>query len=179
MRWIGAAVLSLGVASAASAQLAWLGGSWGGAWEWHAPSAPDQDFLHSSEGVPTLFVALPLSDDTLWRFSAAELPHTAVVDGAAWPGKFRAYTTGIDYFLGGSFGQSIFSAGLGSYNYRLQAKQPPPDIEGSKFGWYFGLGEWIGLTRRTRITIDVTAHHTEHSDHPTILTANLGFAVGW
>ncbi len=179
MRWIGAAVLSLGVASAANGQLAWVGASWGGSWEWKAPSAPDQNFLHSSDGVPALFVALPLRDDTLFRVSATDLPHTVVVGGAAWPGTFRAYTGGIDYFLGGSFGQSVFSAGIGSYNYRLEAHQTPPDVEGSKLGWYFGLGEWMGITRRTRVTVELAAHHTEHADHPTIVTASVGFVYGF
>jgi len=179
MRWMCAAVLAVGVASSASAQLAWLGASWGGSWEWQAPSAPNQNFLHSSDGVPALFVALPLRDDTLFRIRATDLPHTAVVNGVAWPGTYRAYTVGIDYFLGGSFGRSVFSAGLGSFNYRLEAKEPPPDVEGSKLGWYFGLGEWIPMTRRVQLTLDLAANHTEHSDHPTILTASVGLVYGF
>ncbi len=179
MRWTVLAVVALGVASAASGQVAWIGASWGASWEWQAATTPDRSFAHSSDAAPAAFVAFPLNDDTLFRIRAAELPHVKVIDGVAWPGRYRALTAGIDYFLGGTFGQSIFSAGLGSYRFDLKARQTPPNLDRTKFGWYVGVGEWFTLTRRTRITAEVAMNRTQHDDRPTIVTANVGIAFGW
>lgn len=179
MRWTCAALLALGTASAASGQVAWLGASWGGSWEWQAPSAPSTNFLHSSDGAPAVFLALPLSHDTLFRLKAAELPHIRVIDGVDWPGRYRAYTAGIDYLMPGTFGQASVSAGLGSYRLELKAKNAPAGFNDSKLGWYVGVGEWFTLTRRTRVTAEITMNRTQHDDRPTIFTANMGLAFGW
>ena len=179
MRWTCAALLALGVASAASGQVAWFGASWGASWEWQPAAAPNTNFYHSSDGAPSAFVALPLSDDTLFRLKAADLPHVEVINGVSWPGRYRAYTAGIDYLIDGTFGRSVLSAGLGSYQLDLQAKNPPAGYSDSKFGWYVGAGEWFTLTRRTRLTAEITMNETQHADRPMIFTANVGLAFGW
>ncbi len=179
MRWTVAAVLALGVASAASGQVAWVGASWGASWEWQSAAAPDRSFYHSSEAAPAAFLAFPLEEDTLLRIRAAELPHVKVIDGVAWEGRYRALTAGIDYFLGGGLGKSVFSAGVGSYKLELKARQAPAGLDESKLGWYVGVGEWFVLSRHTRITAEVAMNRTQHDDRPTIVTANLGLAFGW
>jgi len=179
MRWTCAAVLALGVASAASGQVAWWGASWGAAWEWHAASAPDRSFLHSSDGAPAAFLALPLNDDTLFRLKAAEIPHVKVVIGSKYPGRYLAYTAGIDYLMNGTFGQAVFSAGVGSYKFSVTGRRKLPGFEDTKLGWYLGVGEWFTLTRRTRITAEIAMNRTQHDDRPTIVTANAGIAFGW
>jgi hypothetical protein len=169
----------LGVASAASGQVAWFGASWGASWEWQASSAPGTNFLHSPDGAPSAFIALPLNDDTLFRLKAADLPHIKVIDGVGWPGRYRAYTGGIDYLMNGTFGQAVVSAGLGSYRFDLKAKNPPAGSNDSKFGWYVGVGEWFTLTRRSRVTAEIAMNRTEHDEKPMIFTANVGLAFGW
>ena len=178
MRWTCAALLALGTASAASGQVAWVGASWGASWEWQARSAPNTNFLHSSDGAPAAFLALLLTDDTLFRVKAAELPHIKVINGVSWPGRYRAYTAGIDYLMSGTFGQSFLSAGLGSYQLELKAKNPPAGLNDSKLGWYVGVGEWFPLTRRTRVTAEIVMNRTQHDERPTIFTANVGLAFG-
>ncbi|MBZ5587638.1 MAG: hypothetical protein LAO05_03675 [Acidobacteriia bacterium] len=179
MRWTCAALLALGVASAASGQVAWLGASWGTSWEWQAPSAPGTNFLHSSDAAPSVFVAFPMRESTLFRLKAAELPYTEVINGVGWPGRLRAYTAGIDYLMPGTFGQAILSAGLGSYQLDLKAKNPPAAYEESKFGWYFSVSEWFTVTRRSRATVELVMNRTEHAQKPMIFTANVGLAFGW
>ncbi len=178
MRWTCAALLAIGTATAASGQVAWVGASWGASWEWQASSAPDTNFLHSSDGAPAVFVALPLDDDTFFRVKAAELPHIRVIDGVNWPGRFRGYTAGIDYLMTGTFGQSVFSAGLGSYRFEFKAKNSPAGYNDSKLGWYVGVGEWFPLSRRTRLTAEIAMNRTQHDEKPTIFTANVGLAFG-
>ena len=179
MRWIGVALLALGTASAASAQVAWVGASWGTSWEWQAPSSPDTNFLHSSDGAPAVFVAFPIDDSTLFRVQAADLPHVTMIDGVGWPGHYRAYTAGIDYLMDGSFGRSVVSAGFGSYDFNLKAKQPPAGYEESKLGWYVGVGEWFSVTRWTWVTAEIRMNRTQHPERPQIFTANVGLVVGW
>ncbi|MGD1147376.1 MAG: hypothetical protein ABR961_05465 [Thermoanaerobaculaceae bacterium] len=179
MRWTCAVLLALGVASAASGQVVWVGVSWGASWEWQSASAPGTNFLHSSDGAPSAFVAFPISDDTLFRLKAADLPHIEVINGEGWPGRYHAYTAGIDYLMGGTFGQTVLSAGIGSYRLDLQAKNPPAGYNDSKLGGYAGVGEWFPLTRRTRLTAEIAVNSTQHADKPIIFTANVGLAFGW
>ena len=179
MRWTCAALLALGVASAANGQVAWVGASWGASWEWQAPSSPNTNFLHSSDGAPAAFVAFPISNGTLFRLQAADLPHVTVIDGVGWPARYRAYTAGIDYLIDDTFGTSLLSAGVGSYNLDLKARRPPVGVEETKLGWYLGLGEWFSLTRRSRVTAEFAMHRTQHAERPQIFTANLGLAFSW
>ncbi len=179
MRWTWAALLALGMASAASGQVAWAGASWGTSWEWQAPSAPDRNFLHSSDGAPSAFVAFPVDSETLFRLGAADLPHVSMINGLGWPGRFRAYTAGIDYFTNDHFGQAVLSAGIGTYRRDLKAGSPPAGVEDTKFGWYVGVGEWFSLTRRWRVTTEITMHRTLHDEKPQIFTANAGLAFSW
>jgi hypothetical protein len=176
MRWTCAALLALGVAGTANGQVAWMGVSWGASWEWQAPTSPDKNFQHSSDGAPAAFVAFPINDDTLFRLQAADLPHVTLIDGVAWPARYRAYTAGIDYLMDGTFGVSVLSAGFGSYKLDLKARRPPAGVEETKLGWYVGLGEWFSLTRRTRVTAEVRMNRTQNAERPQIFTANLGLA---
>ena len=65
--------------------LQWAGVAAGTSWEWQAPTAPDQNFLHSTEGAPSAFVAFPVDEDTLVRLQACDLPHDPVIGGVGWP----------------------------------------------------------------------------------------------
>jgi hypothetical protein len=179
MRWLCAMVVTLAGASAASGQVLWAGVAAGTSWEWQAPTAPEQNFLHSTDGAPSVFVAFPVDAGTLVRLRVSDLPHEVAIDGVGWPGRLRAYTVGIDYFYPEVFGRTVFSAGLGSYDLHLKAKHPPAGIEESKFGWYFGVGEWFGLTRRSRVTVEITMHRTSHTDSPIIVAATAGLAFSF
>ncbi len=179
MRWIWAALAALAFAGGASGQVLWTGISAGTSWTWQAPTAPGSNFLHSTEGAPSLFVAFPIDNDTLFRLRAADLPYVPVINGEGWPGKVRAYTAGVDYIFPGVFGQALFSAGLGSYSLQLQATNPPPGAEQTKFGFYFGIGEWFQLTLRSRVTLELTMNRAAFDDHPVIVAANLGLAFAF
>jgi len=179
MRRTFAVLVMTACASAASAQVAWVGLAAGTSWEWQAPTAPDQNFLHSSEGAPTAFLAFPLDEDTVLRLQACDLPHVPVIDGEGWPGHLRGYTIGTDYFFTDPIGQSVISAGVGSYALDLKAQHPPAGVEGAKFGWYVGVGQWFRLSRRTRVTTELTMHHTSHRDSPTIVAFTAGLALAF
>ena len=179
MRWMCAALVAVASAGVASGQVLWAGISAGTSWTWQGPTAPNTDFLHSSDMAPSAFVAFPINDDTLLRLRAADLPYVPVFDGVAWPGKLRAYNVGVDYIFADVFGQSVLSVGLGSYSLQLKAKTPPPGAEQTRFGWYFGVGEWFQLTRRSRVTLELTMNRAEFVDHPVVLAANLGLAVAF
>jgi hypothetical protein len=179
MRWTLAALLVLACAGAASGQVLWVGAAAGTSWEWQAPTAPNQNFLHSTEGAPSAFIAFPIDDDTLLRLQVSDLPHKALIGGAGWPGRVRGYTVGIDYFFPNTLGSSLFSGGIGAYRLSLQAKQPPAGVEESKFGWYVGVGQWFTLTRRSRVTAELTMHHTSHPDTPTFVALTAGLALSF
>ena len=182
MRWIGAMVLAAGTASTAStasAQIVWVGASWGTSWEWQAPTSPNKDFLHSSDGAPSAFVAFPIDHSTLFRLQAANLPHVTVINGVGWPGHYRAYTAGIDYLIDDPFGRSLFSAGFGSYTFNLKAQRPPAGYQDTKFGWYVGVGEWFNLMRNLWATAEVRMNRTQHAERPQLFTANIGLAYNW
>lgn len=176
MRWMCAALVAAVSVSAASGQVLWAGVSAGTSWTWKAPTAPDTNFLHSSDIAASIFVAFTVDKDTLFRLRAAELPYVPVIDGVGWPGKLRGYTAGVYYAFPGVFGDALLSAGLGAYNLRLQAKQPPPGVEQTKFGWYFGVGEWFQLTHRSRVTVELTMDRVSMTGNPVIVAANLGLA---
>ena len=179
MRWMCAALCALGTASAANAQTAWVGASWGTSWEWKAASAPGTNFLHSSDGAPAAFFALRLDEDILFRLKAAEIPHAKMIDGVAWGGRYRAYTAGVDYIMNGTFGDAVVSGGLGSYQFEFKARNYPQGTNDSKFGWYVGVGEWFALTKRSRVTAEITMNRTQHAERPTLYTANVGLAIGF
>jgi len=179
MRWMLAALVALATASTASGQIAWVGASWGTSWEYKAAAAPDTNFLHSSDSAPALFVAMKIEEDVLLRLKAAELPHVEVIDGVQWPGKFTAYTAGIDYVWRSPFGFGVMSLGLGDYQLSLKASNPPPTSGNSKFGWYFGVGEWFNITRKWKVTAELAMNRTQHNGSPTIYAANVGLAYGF
>jgi len=179
MRWMCATLLALAGATTASGQVLWAGLAAGTSWTWQAPTAPDQNFLHSSNGAPSAFLAFPLDEDTLVRLQAADLPFEPVIDGVGWPGKLRAYTVGLDYAFKGVFGQFLISGGLGSYGLRLQAQHPPAAVEERKFGWYLGVGEWFQLTQRWRVTAEVKMHRAQNLGNPIVVAATAGLAFAF
>jgi hypothetical protein len=175
-----AALLALASASTAGGQVLWAGLAAGTSWTWEAPTAPDQNFLHSSEGAPSAFVAFPFYEgDSLVRLQVADLPFEPAIDGVGWPGRLRAYTVGVDYFFRGVFGQFLVSGGLGSYELNLQAQNPPDGVEQWAFGWYLGVGEWFQLSRRWRLTAEVKMHSTQNYGDPTVVTATAGLAFAF
>lgn len=176
MRWMCATLVALASANAANGQVLWAGLAGGTSWTYKAPTAPNQNLLHSSDGAPAAFVAIPVNQDTLVRFQVADLPFTPVYDGVGWPGKLRGYTIGVDYIFSGVLGQFLFSGGLGDYSLDLQAKQPPAGVEQWKFGWYVGVGEWFQLSRRWRVTAEVKMHRSQNYSNPVIVTATAGLA---
>lgn len=126
-----------------------------------------------------MFLAMRLDEDVLLRLKAAELPHIQMIDGVDWPGRYRAYTAGIDYTFGSTFGQSLVSAGLGSYRLELKAKNSPSGSNDSKLGWYLGVGEWFTITRQWKVSAELAMNRTQHSEKPTIYTANVGLVFGF
>jgi hypothetical protein len=179
MRWTVAALLVLACASAASGQILWAGAAAGTSWEWQAPTAPDQNFLHSSDGAPAAFVAFPIDNETLLRLQVCDLPHDVMVDGQAWSGHLRGYTVGVDYMFPGVFGQTVFSGGLGAYQLDLKSHHPPAGVENTEFGWYLGVGEWFVVSRRARVTAQITMHRASFRDTPIIVAATGGLAFSF
>ena len=179
MRWRLAALLIVVGASAANGQVLWAGLAAGTSWEWQAPTAPDQNFLHSTDGAPAAFVAFPIENDTLLRLQVCDLPHEVAINGLGWPGRLRSYTVGVDYLFPAALGQTLFSAGLGAYRLDLKSKHPPAGVEESRFGWYVGVGEWFTVTRRTRVTAELTMHRASFREPPIIVAATVGLAVSF
>lgn len=178
MRWIGAvALLAVATAMPASGQLVWGGIADGTSWEWQAKTAPGDNFTNSKSSAPAAFVAFPVSENTLFRISAADVPHDVLYGGVAWTGVLHAYTVGTSYLLPGTFGQAVLSAGFGSYHQHLIARRPPPGFDQTKLGWYLGAGEWFPLTWRTRVTAEITMHKTPHQGGTTVFTATAGLAA--
>jgi hypothetical protein len=184
MRRLGVAVFVLLCAGLADAQIAWLGAGIGTAYEVNPPAWPDKTFYHSSDLVPSVLFALRLDEDTNLRFRFADLPFQvplATSNGATQrsAARLQAATVGVDYFLDDPMGRLVFSGGIGAYTLNLKAGQSPPGVETTRFGWYVGVGEWFRLTRRTRVTLDVTLDRSDHTGNPTILTGNIGLAYGF
>jgi len=106
MRWMCATLVALASATAVNGQILWAGLAAGTSWTWQAPTAPDQNLLHSHDGAPAGFVAIPVYRDTLVRFQVADLPFEPTYDGVGWPGKLRGYTVGVDTCSMVSWGSS-------------------------------------------------------------------------
>jgi hypothetical protein len=174
-----AAVAAAMWAGAAQAQSYWLGASWGTSWEVSPAASPDTNLLHSSEGAPALFAALRLNEETLLRARVGDLPHTALSGGLAWPGRLHCYSIGVDYLFPSTFGQTLLSGGIGDYDLALKAQTPPPGVEGSRFGWYLSVGEWFIVSRRTRLTLELTGTQTQHDGQPKFIAFNVGLAFGF
>jgi hypothetical protein len=179
MRSFLTAAAVLLIATAAHAQVVWVGAEGGVSWEYKPDTHPGKTWLQGHDNAYALFVGLPVDDDTVVRLSAFTIPHDTLYQDEAWQGSFRAYTVGVDYFVDGSFGRTVLSAGVGQYNLHAVAKNPPPDLEKGSFGWYLGVGEWFRLGRRTRITAEVTMHRPDSRDRPVLVAAMAGFALSF
>ena len=170
--------LLLVAATTAGAQVMWVGAGTGTSWEWQADTAPDTDFLHASDLAPSGFFALVIDEDTLLRFQVGDMQHDLRVGAADVPAKLRSYTVGVDYTMSGVLGTALFSAGLGAYEVRPKG-EAHDDLKESKFGWYLGVGEWFTLTRRTRLTADLTMHRTSNQSQPVFVAFRAGLALSF
>ncbi len=179
MRILCGLLVCMAMAGTAGAEVMWAGLGVSTNWEFEPVSSPGDDWLHADELSPSLFVAFPVDDDTLFRVRAVDLPHDELLGGEVWAGSLTGVTAGIDYFLPGVFGEAVFSGGIGAYRLSLDADSPPPGVEGTRFGWYLGVGEWFQLSPRMRITTEVTWNRTSHRSRPRILQAGVGLAVSF
>lgn len=176
-RWMIVALV-LVCAPAVQAQVLWVGAGTGTSWEWQAETAPDQDFLHASDQALAGFVAMPLAEDTLLRLRVGDIQHDLRLATEDVSGTLRGYTLGVDYFVPGVIGEALFSAGFGAYEMRPKGDRHD-DLKERKFGWYFGVGEWFTVTRRTRVTAEVIMHRTNNLGTPVLVTLNAGLAFSF
>lgn len=182
MRWIRVAAVVFAVvlgAGAAQAQVVWAGAAFGASWEYQPDTDPGATWLRGDGNALSLFVGVPIDNDVVLRLAATDVPYDAPFAGEAWPGRFRAYTLGIDYFFPGAFGRALIAAGAGQYNFLAQAQQPPNDLETSDFGWYLGVGEWFALTRRSVISVELAMHRPDSDAKPVLVTGMVGVVVSF
>jgi hypothetical protein len=185
MRYLGVAVMVVLAATAAQAQLwqsptAIAGAAGAVTWELNPESRPDQDTLYHNSITPSLFVGLPVMGDTLVRLRALDLPLEQVVGDTVMDGRLRGVVVGVDYFMVSTFGKTVFSGGLGSYQLDLEGSPDgAEDIETWDFGWYVGVGEWVQMTKKTALTFELAYHTTSHPGRPQLLSASLGLAVSF
>jgi hypothetical protein len=106
-RFLMVAVIFLG-AGLAQGQVLWIGAGSGTSWEWQAPTAAGQTWLHGSDQAPNVWLALPLSEGTLLRLRAADMPHDMRLLTGTVGGTLRSYTLGIDYTVPDSIGDASF-----------------------------------------------------------------------
>jgi hypothetical protein len=176
--WCAVLVSLLWVGVSTAQELVWVGAGAGGTWEFNSPVSPGTNLTRHSGASPAVFVALPITDDTLFRVRAAELEHPVQFVNTTLDGSIRAYTVGVDYFMQGVFGKASFSGGVGAYQQVLETSGYK-ELAVTKVGWYVGIGEWFELTRRTRIVAEVTYHRSDHFDKPNLLTPTVSFAVSF
>ena len=86
---------------------------------------------------------------------------------------------GVDYFLEDYLGEAVLSAGFGRYQLDLQAQQPPEGLEDGKFGWYVSVGQWFAITRRSRITLDITVDRCTVPNDPVLFSLNAALAFSF
>ncbi len=163
------AVVASGLAPAAQAQVGWLGVAGGTSWTWNGDSSA---LVRADDAALGVLVGVSLDKDAVLRLRGVELP-MGDVSGAT----MRGVALGVDYFFPGVLGEALFSAGLGGY--RLNLPEPlrgEPDHGRWKLGFYLGVGEWFALSRRTRLTVEVTWDRSRHAGTPSMLTAMAGLA---
>jgi hypothetical protein len=177
-RWWSVVLVGFLWTGLAQAQVVWVGAGAGATWEWQSPVNPDSKFTHHNGASPEIFVGFPIDSDTLFRVRVAELEHPCQYVNETLDGKILAYTVGVDYFVPGVFGKATFSAGLGAYDQKLDASGFE-ELEGTKFGYYFSVGEWFELTRRTRIAVEINYNRTDHINKPLLLTGTVSFVMSF
>lgn len=182
MRWTRTAAVGLAaglLAAAAQAQVLWVGAGLGGAWEYEPDSEPGRTWSSGESDAATFFLGVPIDDDVTVRVAATDVPYQTVFAGEAWPGRFRAYTLGVDYFFTGVFGRAVVSAGAGQYGFNAAAQRPPDGLEARDFGWYVGLGEWFPLTRRSVVSVELALHRPDTDAAPSLVTGLVGLVVSF
>ncbi len=159
-----------GMAGPAGAQVAWLGAAGGASWTWDGERS---SLVRGDDLALNLFVGIPLDRDALLRLRGAELPL-----GGSHGATMRAVGLGVDYFFPGVVGEALVSAGVGGYRLNLAGPQPAGSGDESwELGWYLGVGEWFALSRRTRLTVELTWERTRHPGSLTMVAATAGVAV--
>lgn len=173
MRWVvlvAAAAVTIGAAGAAKAQVLWLGAGGGASWTWVGEQS---SLLRGKEPAYGFLVGIPMDEDAVLRLRGVELP---LQPGAQV--NLRAATVGVDYFFPGVFGSALFLGGIGGYRLGLPADRRGEAAHGRwELGYYLGVGEWFSLSRRTRLTLEITWDRCRHRGTPTLLTAMAGLAV--
>lgn len=166
-------------ATAASGQVLWVGGKVGTSWEQNSPTAPDRTFLHYNDTVRSIFVGVPLSDDTMLRFQTTQLPHDTVIAGTTYSTHVRGYSAGIDYSFAGSLGEAHLSLSFGGYRREFEGATPAAAGDTTRFGWSAGVGEWLSISRRGRIVLELEYHRADFPDKPKLISATAGLAFSF
>lgn len=167
-----AVIAVAGIAGSAGAQVAWLGAAGGVSWTWDGERS---SLVRGDDVAFGALIGIPLDRDALLRLRGAELPI-----GDSSGASMHAVALGVDYFFPGVIGEALVSAGVGGYRLNLPASLPPESDHGRwELGWYLGIGEWFTLSRRTRLTVEVTWDRTRHAGTPTMVTAMAGLAVSF
>lgn len=165
-----AVVALVKIAAPAGAQVAWLGAAGGVSWTWDGERS---SLVRGDDAAFGLLVGIPLDRDALLRLRGAEL---SLGDGGG--ATMRCMGVGVDYFFPGVVGEALVSAGVGGYRLDLPGPRPPDSEHGHwELGWYLGVGEWFALSRRTRLTVELTWERSRHAGTPTMVTAMAGLAV--
>lgn len=164
------AVVAGGVAPAAQAQVGWLGVAGGTSWTWNGDRSA---LVRSSDAALGVLAGVSLDKDAILRLRGVELRM-----GDASGATVRGLALGVDYFFPGVVGEALFSAGLGGYQLKLpQPRREEPDHGRWELGYYLGIGEWFAISRRMRLTVEVSWDRSRHAGTPTILSAMAGLAV--
>jgi|YNPBryunderm2012_1023409.scaffolds.fasta_scaffold12143_4 hypothetical protein len=170
MALVVTAVVVAGMAGSAGAQVVWLGAAGGASWTWERDRSA---LVRGEDPAVSLFIGIPLDRDALLRLRGAELSH-ADSNGAT----MRTFGLGVDYFFPGVVGEALVSAGVGSYRLHVPGAGAAESADGSwELGWYLGIGEWFSISRRTRLSVEVTWERTRHAGTPTMVAAMIGLAV--
>jgi len=159
-----------GMAGSAGAQVAWLGAAGGASWTWEGERSA---LVRGPDPALGVFVGIPLDRDALLRLRGAQLS-LGDRDGAT----MRTVGLGVDYFFPGVVGEALVSGGIGGYRLNLAGPQRAEGDHGRwELGWYLGIGEWFALSRRMRLSVELTWERTRHDGTPTMVAGMLGLAV--
>jgi hypothetical protein len=172
-------VPALLVATAASGQVLWVGAKVGTSWEQNSPTAPDRTFLHYTDSVRSIFVGIPLSDDTMLRFQTTQLPHDTVIGSTTYSTRIRGYSVGIDYSFKGTIGQPHLSLSFGGYRREFDGGTPEGAGDTTRFGWSAGAGEWLSISRRGKVVLELEYHRADFPDKPKLISATAGLAFSF
>lgn len=179
MRYVGAALIGLLLATAAHGQALVFGAAGMTTWEINPDSRPAEDWLHNSSVTPSVFVGVPITSDTMVRLRGFDLPRELRVGDEVFDSRLRGVTVGVDYLMMSVFGRTAFSGGIGGYELDVEGTPGAADLETWDFGWFVGIGEWIPMTRNCDLTFELAYHNTSHPGRPQLLSVSLGLALAF